>query len=180
MQIVTEKIKEIASQAGHQHSCRLYDLYKNRDGLQVLIDKPDLSEKISLQDCEKVFRSFSFLLEAEFPELFKKWRLEVSTPGLEKKLREEWHFKESVGETMKITTSSPVKSENISTNKISHSESFKAKLVSFSDGVLEFKEEDREWKIPLLQVKSAQVVFISPKFSKNKKIIKPKRKKRGQ
>ena len=179
MHIITEKIKEIALQAGQQHSCRLYDLYKNRDGLQILIDKATPSEKVSLQDCEKVFRSFSFLLEAEFPELSKKWRLEVSTPGLEKKLREEWHFEESVGETIKIKTSSLVESKNTSTNKTSQSEFFKAKLVSFSEGILEFKEEDREWKIPLSKVQSAQVIFISPKFSKNKKINKPKNKKRG-
>ena len=178
MQVV-EKIREMALQAGEQHDCRLYDFYKNRDGLRVLIDKPSLFEQVSVKDCENVFRSLSFLLEAEFPELFKRWRLEVSSPGLEKKLREEWHFKESVGETIRLQTSSPVKSENKLTKKVSYSESLKAKLISFSDGILKLEEEEREWQIPFSQVKSAQVVFISPEFSKNKKINRMKKKKRG-
>ena len=33
------KLKEIAGQASKQNGCRIYDIYKHRDRLQVFIDK---------------------------------------------------------------------------------------------------------------------------------------------
>lgn len=179
-QQVEEKIWKIALQACNQHGCRLYDLYKNRDGLQVLIDKPSApAQKVSIEDCENVFRSFSFLLGMEFSELLKSWRLEVSSPGIEKKLREKWHFEESLGEVVKIKTYEPVQSKNKNTNKVSYTESLRGQVVSFSKDVLKLEEEGRECEIPFSQIKSGQVVFTSFQFSKNKKSDRNTKKRRG-
>ena len=175
---IEKRIKEIALQASSQHDCRLYDLYKNRDGLKVLIDKSDSSKKVGIQDCEKVFRSFSFLLGTEFPELSKLWRLEVSSPGIERKLREKWHFEESVGQTIRLKTSRAIDSELSEVKKTASSESLKGKLVRFSEDVLELEEEKREWKVPFSEVEFGQVIFLSPQPNK-KKLSKNKKKRRS-
>ena len=94
-----ESVRDIAEQVGRQHNCRLYDIYSHRDRFQVFIDKlPELvegekkKELVNLKDCEKVFHSLSFLLQSQIPDFFKKWRLEVSSPGLNRKLREKMAF----------------------------------------------------------------------------------------
>ena len=85
------KVKEIAKTASEQNNCRVYDVYKHRDRLQIFIDKKN--QTVNLEDCENVFYSLRFLLQSEIPYLLEKNRLEVSSPGIEKQLREKWHLK---------------------------------------------------------------------------------------
>ena len=93
------KIKEIAKTASEQNNCRVYDIYKHRDRLQIFIDKKN--QAVNLEDCENVFYSLRFLLHSELPYLLEKNRLEVSSPGIEKQLREKWHFEESIGKSIR-------------------------------------------------------------------------------
>ena len=166
-----ESVRQIAEQAGRQHNCRLYDFYSHRDRFQVFIDRvpqaleSDPSEElkpVSLQDCEKVSYSLSFLLQSEFPDFFKKWQLEVSTPGLDRKLREKWHFSEALGQEVKITAYEPVTALNSQTKREWKTHSFSGKLLSFKEDVLTFKKDCIYLEVPFSQIKSAQVVFLLP------------------
>ena len=86
------KIKEIAGQAGLQNDCKIYDIYKHKDRLQVFIEKNSKQSAVNLKDCENVFHSLQFLLDVELPHVLKQNRLEVSSPGIEKQLREKMAF----------------------------------------------------------------------------------------
>ena len=123
------RLREIASQAGRQNGCRLYDVYRHRDRIQVFIDKPPKGP-VTLNDCQNVFHSLRFLIRSEFPQLLESRRLEVSSPGIEKRLRDKWHFEEALGETLKITTSSPVEAENQKTKKVFRSCLAEGRLIS--------------------------------------------------
>ncbi|MGB5346901.1 MAG: ribosome maturation factor RimP, partial [Woeseia sp.] len=60
-----------------------------RDGvLRVFIDRP---EGIGLEDCEAVSRQISALLDVEDP-LPGRYVLEVSSPGLDRRLTKPEHF----------------------------------------------------------------------------------------
>ncbi len=66
--------------------------------LQVLIDKPG---GISLDDCVQVNRSLSDLLDTEDP-LPGPYTLEVSSPGLDRPLKEPADFKRNMGKEAKV------------------------------------------------------------------------------
>ncbi|MDA3058070.1 ribosome maturation factor RimP [Campylobacter sp. VBCF_05 NA6] len=59
---------------------------------------------VSLEDCEKLSRILSPIFDVE-PPVSGEYFLEVSSPGLERKLSKTEHFSKSVGELVKITTS---------------------------------------------------------------------------
>ena len=153
------KVKEIAKTASEQNNCRVYDVYKHRDRLQVFIDKKN--QTVNLEDCENVFYSLRFLLQSEIPYLLEKNRLEVSSPGIEKQLREKWHFEESVGKAISFTTHSLIKIPG--KKKPFQTRSFTADLVSVSDEALQLKHSQSHFSIPLSEIKSAKLIFKTKK-----------------
>lgn len=58
---------------------------------------------VSLDDCEKLSRLLSPIFDVE-PPMSGEYFLEVSSPGLERKLSKKEHFSKSIGELVKITT----------------------------------------------------------------------------
>jgi ribosome maturation factor RimP len=72
--------------------------------VRVFIDKP---EGIGLADCEKVSQAVSALLDVEDP-VPGNYELEVSSPGLDRKLTKVDHFQRFVGEIVKVKTRFPV------------------------------------------------------------------------
>lgn len=173
------KIKEIVGQAGLQNGCRIYDIYRHRDRLQVFIDKKS-DQQVSLKDCENVFHSLQFLLQSELPHVLENGRLEVSSPGIEKALREKWHFEESIGKVLKLVTTSPVKAKNTKTGSSFSSKAFEAPLLSLSEKNLNLKSETLECSIPFSKIKSAHLIFNSLTNPKNKKRSGNKKKKTTQ
>ena len=162
------KIKEIAGLAGQQNDCRIYDIYKHRDRLQIFIDKKSKDSAVSLKDCENVSHSLQFLLHSELPHILESRRLEVSSPGIEKRLRQKWHFEESVGKLMKLITVFPVKAQNTKTGKSFSSQSFIAKLMSVSEATLNLKNDVVAYFVPLSKIKSARLIFKAPQNLRQK------------
>ncbi len=60
-------------------------------------------EGVSLDQCVEVTKLLSPLLDVT-PPVSGEYRLEVGSPGIERKLKTLDHFKHSVGEKVKITT----------------------------------------------------------------------------
>ena len=76
-----------------------------RDGVvRVFIDKP---EGVDLSDCEIVSRQLSAILDVEDP-LTGHYRLEVSSPGLDRKLTKPEHFQRFAGETVRVKLRFPI------------------------------------------------------------------------
>jgi len=174
------KIKEIAGQAGQQNGCRIYDIYKHRDRLQIFIDKKAKNQVVNLKDCENVFHSLHFLLHTKLPHILEKHRLEVSSPGIEKQLREKWHFEESIGKFIKIVTHSAIEIKNTKTEKKFFAQSFKAQLVSISEKNLNFKNESFECDLDFSKIKFAKLIFNTfQKTNKLKPIQQKKTKRKG-
>ena len=76
--------------------------------LRVTIDMPYLpgaEQFINAEDCEKVTRQLQFVLEVEGTEYA---RLEVSSPGIDRPLRNEKDFERFAGELIDITLKAPI------------------------------------------------------------------------
>ncbi len=72
--------------------------------VRVFIDKP---EGIALDDCEAVSLAVSALLDVEDP-IPGNYTLEVSSPGLDRKLTKIEHFQRFIGETVKVQMRFPL------------------------------------------------------------------------
>jgi ribosome maturation factor RimP len=76
-----------------------------RDGIvRVFIDKP---EGVDLTDCEIVSKQLSAVLDVEDP-LPGHYTLEVSSPGLDRKLTKPSHFQRFLGETVRVKLRFPL------------------------------------------------------------------------
>jgi ribosome maturation factor RimP len=65
-------------------------------GLHQQKDRP-----VGLTDCERVSRQLSRELDVSDP-IAHAYDLEVSSPGIERVLREAWHFERAVGESVAV------------------------------------------------------------------------------
>ena len=76
-----------------------------RDGVvRLFIDHPD---GIGLDDCEAVSREVSAILDVEDP-IPGNYNLEVSSPGLDRRLRTREHFERFAGEEVRIKMRVPI------------------------------------------------------------------------
>jgi len=76
-----------------------------RDGVvRLFIDHP---EGIGLDDCEAVSREVSAILDAEDP-IPGNYNLEVSSPGLDRRLRTRAHFERFAGEEVRVKMRVPI------------------------------------------------------------------------
>ena len=164
-----ENVQALAAEAAESRSCSLYDVYAHRDRFQALIERPASKPPATVKDCERVFLSLSFLLKSEIPDFFKKWRLEVSTPGVERRLRMKRHFKESIGCEVKIQARSPLRAFQMQTQKERHVAVFSGRLISFEKETAKLINNGTEWSAPFEEIKTAQRVFAWPEKSFHKK-----------
>lgn len=100
--ILIEKIEELVKPIVQELSYELYYLeYVKENGeyyLRLYIDK---EESISLNDCEKVSRRVSEILDIEDP-IEDSYYLEVSSPGLNRGLYRQEHFEKFIGREVSV------------------------------------------------------------------------------
>ncbi|HEX5434849.1 MAG TPA: ribosome maturation factor RimP [Candidatus Angelobacter sp.] len=122
-----EKIREIAERVAQMHGVELVEAELRGGGkarmLRVTIDKP---EGVTHEDCANVSRDLSTVLDVEDAVPGGSYTLEVSSPGLDRKLLKPEDYNRFTGSRVKLTTREPV-------NGNRH---FEGRLESFSDGTL--------------------------------------------
>lgn len=86
----------------------IYDIDYVKEGtnwyLRVFIDK---DEGISIEDCENVSRAIDPLLD-ELNPIKTAYSLEVSSPGIERVIRRDEHFKRYIGEKVEVSLFKPI------------------------------------------------------------------------
>lgn len=102
---------------------------------------------ISFDDCERVSRDVSAALDVA-DVITHAYRLEVSSPGLERPLRREKDFRRFAGRKVKIRTNSPVDGRR----------NFSGTLVDAAGGVVEVHCDDRSYRVPIDEVTRANLV----------------------
>jgi ribosome maturation factor RimP len=96
-----DQVRKLADEVAQREGCRLYDLeVAGGRTLRVYIEK--LTGGASIDDCVNVSRGLNLMLDVEDPIPGGRYELEVSTPGLERKLTQLWHFEKAVGEKVRL------------------------------------------------------------------------------
>lgn len=148
-------IKPIIEEIGYT----LYDVIYEKEGsqnyLRIFIDKPD---GISINDCENVNNAITDILD-EKDFIKNAYMLEVSSPGVERRLRTDEHLKRSIGENIQIHTYKNEESVN--------SKDILGKLKSFDEKQIHVEiEKDKEIKIDKSNISKMNTVFDWKKVEK--------------
>ena len=114
--------------------------------VRVFIDKPD---GIDLDDCEKVSLAVSALLDVEDP-VPGNYNLEVSSPGLDRKLTKPAHFQRFAGETVKVQMRFPIEGRR----------RFRGTLVSSDDENIVVEVDGESHSLPLKTIDTARLVPV--------------------
>ena len=116
-----------------------------RNGIvRVFIDKP---EGISLDDCEKVSLAVSALLDVEDP-VPGHYDLEVSSPGLNRKLTKPEHFERFTGEVVKVEMRFPIGGRK----------RFRGQLTSSDKDNIQVVVDGVEHSLPIATIDTARLV----------------------
>jgi len=112
--------------------------------VRLYIDRPD---GIGLDDCEKVSRAVSALLDVEDP-VPGNYNLEVSSPGLDRKLTKVAHFQRFIGETLKVQMRFPIDGRR----------RFRGTLVSSDEENIVVEVDGESYRLPLKTIDTARLV----------------------
>lgn len=136
-----EQIKLIVENSG----LKLYDIVTTKEHerniFRVIVTSKD---GVNLDKCAEISRVISPLLDVEEP-MGGKYNLEVSSPGIERKLKKIEHFIASVGEKVKV--------KNIDT------EVFKGELIFADENKIVVKTDNLEVEIAHNDILSAATYF---------------------
>ncbi|TDJ43423.1 MAG: ribosome maturation factor RimP [Gammaproteobacteria bacterium] len=110
----------------------------------------DCEAGIRLEDCEAVSRQVSALLDVEDP-IPGDYNLEVSSPGMNRRLVKAEHFERFAGENVKVKLKRLFEGRR----------NFKAKLMGYAEPNVVLQEGEAEFLIPLQEIDTARVV---PKY----------------
>jgi ribosome maturation factor RimP len=127
MAIDVERVREAAERVTASSGLELVEVEFRGGGkarmLRVFIDKPG---GVTHADCEAVSRELGSILDVEDAVPGGSYTLEVSSPGLDRKLTRPEHFERSVGSLVKLTTREPIEGNRF----------FEGRLECFADATL--------------------------------------------
>lgn len=110
-----EQVRAIAARVAASRGLEVWDVQSRRETyghvVRVFIDRPGPAatpeESVSIEDCEQVNREMSTILDVEDPLPFA-YTLEVSSPGLDRPLRDSEDYRRFTGRLAKVVVSEPV------------------------------------------------------------------------
>jgi ribosome maturation factor RimP len=134
MALELDRVRQIAERVASSSGLEVLDVEFRGSGparmLRVFLDKPgaaagDPLAGVTHGDCASFSREFGTILDVE-DAVPGSYTLEVSSPGLDRKLTKAADFERFVGSRMKVMTRNPVNNNRF----------FEGRLESFHDGLL--------------------------------------------
>jgi ribosome maturation factor RimP len=121
------------------------DLRSGGNGLvRLFIDR---EPAVTLTDCELVSRQVSDLLDVEDP-IAGGYTLEVSSPGLDRRLRTPAHFAAVMGSEVRVELKRAIDGRR----------RFRGQLASADDKAIRIHVDGMEWRLPFAEIGIATLV----------------------
>jgi ribosome maturation factor RimP len=151
------------------HGVELVDVRLQREPggtvLRVVVDRerppgaPLHVGGVSIDDCQAISRDLSTALDVsdlgQRGPLAGRYRLEVSSPGVDRPLVKLRDFERFVGETIVATTRSPVRCGP----KLGERRKFKGRLLGVAGPVIRMEQDGVEVALPHAEIVKANLVF---------------------
>lgn len=143
------KIEEIARRVAESEGMELVDVELKGGGknqfLRISIDKP---AGVSHADCELVSQQVGTILDVE-DLLPGSYTLEISSPGIERKLLKPKDYERFQGKKARVTLRQAVENQR----------HWEGTLAGFSEGVISLEANGRTIRFPFEQVEKANLKF---------------------
>lgn len=148
---LTEQIESLAEQAAAGTSIEIAEVQLRGAGkarlLRVYIDKP---EGITHGDCELISERLGKLLDETDAVPGDTYRLEVSSPGIERKLSKPRDFERVIGQKVRLALREPIEGQT----------RFEGTLAALAEKTLQLEiSPGRMLHVPLEQVQKANLKF---------------------
>ncbi|QDP71752.1 ribosome maturation factor RimP [Legionella israelensis] len=134
--MIKDKLKQLLEPVIEDSGYQLWGIEYLAQGkhslLRIYIDKP---EGVGIDDCERVSKQVSSLLDVEDP-ISGNYNLEVSSPGIPRPLFFTWQYKKYIGSDVQLKLIKPLKNKRKITGTIAS--------VSDDAVVLEIDQERHE------------------------------------
>jgi ribosome maturation factor RimP len=149
---VASKIEEIAQRVAESEGLEIVEVEVKGGGgvhrlVRIMIDKP---EGVTHGDCELVSQQVGTILDVEDVLPGGRYTLEVSSPGVERKLLKPQDYQRFQGKKAKISLRDPVEGRR----------NWEGTLAGFADGSVALETEPGKTRqFPLEQVQKANLKF---------------------
>lgn len=145
--IQLDQVKQLMQPALDNCNAELVDINlsgsKHKPILRILVDKKG---GITLDECTDINRQLSDILDKD--DIIKEsFILEVSSPGLNRPLREKKDFEKVIGKEINLYTKEPIEGENF----------FQAMLDSVGEDFISLKLKGGQLKIPYENIRNAKI-----------------------
>ena len=142
-----DALAELLRPVVEAQGCELWELewVPGRNGMLRLY--LDAEAGITVDDCERVSRAVSEVLDREDP-IPGEYTLEVSSPGLERPLRSAEQFARYVGETVFVELAAPQDGRR----------RYKGRLLAAGEATIEVEVDGHSYGLPVLGIRKAHLV----------------------
>jgi ribosome maturation factor RimP len=151
-----EKIRGAAERVAHSVGVEVVDIewkIGKQRLLRVWIDRPPMPGQkmgsgISHSDCQALSDQLSVILDVEELVSGSGYVLEVSSPGLDRKLLKPADYERFSGRLARVWLNEPVENQKY----------FEGRLSGYADGIVRMSVRDRVMSLPLTNIRKANLV----------------------
>jgi ribosome maturation factor RimP len=143
-----DKVREVAERVARSEGAELVDIewkVGRQRFLRITIDKP---EGISHRECEAVSKQVSVILDVEDLVPGPGYVLEVSSPGMDRKLVKASEYEHFKGRLARISLAEPVENSSF----------YEGRLAGCSEGVVSLDVNGRMVSLPFAAIRKAHLV----------------------
>ena len=145
---IIQTVTELASPLAEEQGYILWDIeYVKEGGKLVLRFTIDKEGGVGIEDCERFHRAFELLIDEADP-IEDAYTLEVSSPGIERDLKYNWHFQAAIGEMVQIKLYKPIDNQKV----------FVGELLSYAD-TAELMCGEKKLSIPVTEIAKANIYY---------------------
>ena len=149
---IVAEVKEALTPVINGLGYEVWDVEYVKEGAEYFLRFTiDSDDGITIDDCEKVHRTIDPLLD-ELDPIEDAYNLQVSSPGLERDVKYEWHYQALIGEKLEIRLFAPLET-------CPGKKAFTGILKSFEDGKVRLEDGENEYIIPFDAISKAKTVF---------------------
>lgn len=140
----------------------LYDIeYAHGSQGQVLRIYIDRNEGgISVDDCADFSRGLNDYLDLHDPFPQSNYSLEVSSPGVDRPLKQLWHFEKVIGQKITLKTEKPLEVYGCEDSRYKNSKSLTDDLLAVEGDLIVVRVGDSQARLPLSEIDKAKVAFV--------------------
>jgi len=162
---VTDQVRDIATRVASSYGLEIFDVVFRREGrgmiLRVQVDRPgpaaSADESVSVEDCARVSRDLSAILDVD-DVIPTAYTLEVSSPGLDRPLRNTADYERFSGRRAKLVLRESVDGQMFFKGRLDGVEPVQAGPDGIAEPVVRIVSDDgRPHRVPVSVVTRANL-----------------------